>query len=286
MRAAHWLTNHLQGIHPVSGTVSFAAVAAWVVACGSGGTNPGLAQPVPYPHEPAGAIVLMDYSTDLANLDDPPWGFISGNGNLSTVTDPTAPVDPTRVGRVTFPRGCCDGSGPARLETHEGDGRGAPPGSWSQWYVADWIKFDADFQPHNFQKVFEFFIDGGGGDNWTLIKADGNNGFPLTPRITIEWSNSSQNLGNDAVKMQPNIWYQYEMIHHSSGRLQLWVRQQGANSVRIYDGVPATFPGSGDTAKFLFWWWGYGGLGAYPFGGGGSGPGYIYHNHFRVSYLP
>jgi PKD repeat protein len=252
----------------------------------TGGTPPPPPTGGAYPNEPAGAIVLMDYDTDFSNLSNPPWGYVGGAGNLTTITDPTAPVDPSKVGRVTFPRGCCNGAGTARLETYSGNGGGSPPGSWSQWYVADWIKFDSDFQPHNFMKIFEFFIDGSGGDNWTLIKADGGGSFPLSPRITIEWSNSVQNLGNGAVQMQPEIWYQYEMIHHSSGRLQLWMRQQGGNPVQIYDGTPANFQGSATSNKYLFWWWGYGGLGAYPLSGGGTGPGYVYHNHFRTSYLP
>jgi hypothetical protein len=81
--------------------------------------------------------------------------------------------------------------------------------------------------------------------------------------------------------LRAGTWYQYEVIVHRTGRLQLWVRPQGGTSTRIYDGTP---PGMGTPrGSFLFWWWGYGGRGTYP---AGSGPGYVYHNHIRVSYTP
>lgn len=259
---------------------SYGVVAALAVlpACGGealGGTPGG-----PYPNEPPGAVVLMDYDTDFGNPGDPPWGDVSGASSLSTVTDPTAPVNRNVVGRVRFSAGCCDGSGPAQLTTYSGTGRGAPPAGWSRWYVSDWIKFDATFQPHACcQKVFEFYWSSGG-DKWLLIKADpGPGGFPLTPRLTAEFAGTaSANYGGRPMIL-PGTWYQYEIVVHRSGRVQLWMRPLGGQPESMFDGV---LPGFGNpSGEFLFWWWGYGGLGAY------AGPtAYIYHNHIRVSYTP
>ena len=124
------------------------------------GGNPG----APYPNEPAGAVVLMDYDTKFGNVSDPPWGSIAtGPGNLSTITDPSAPVNPNTVGAVRFTTGCCAGSGPARLETYVGPGRGTPPSGWTRWYVSDWVKFDPTFRPDaGIQKLFPFYINAGG----------------------------------------------------------------------------------------------------------------------------
>lgn len=228
-----------------------------------------------YPNQPAGAIALVDWDTDFSNLPTTIWGYISGASNLSTVTDPTAPVNPAKVGRVRFNPGCCDGTGPARLETYK-----VPPSGWTQWYVSDWVKFDPAFKPHpGWQKIFEFFW-ASGGDKWLIVKADNENGgaFPLIPRFTTEYAGSPPlNLGSQAV-LKPGLWYQYEAIVHKSGRIQLWTREQGKSPQVMYDGTP---PGAGSISPgFLFWWWGYGGRGAYS----GTVPAYIYHNHFRVSW--
>ena len=235
-----------------------------------------------YPNEPVGAVVLMDYDTDFGNPGNPPWGYMSGNSNLSTITDVTAPVNPAKVGRVRFSTGCCNGTGPARLETYNGSGRGTPPSNWSRWYVSDWIKYDAAFTPHECcHKIFEFYIGGSGAGTWVLVKADPNNGrFPLQPRFTTEYlATGAANWNQANFQIQAGVWYQYEVIVNRSGRLQMWVRQQGGSPVQIYDGTP---PGMGTpSASFLFWWWGYGGLGSY------AGPtSYIYHNHMRASYVP
>ena len=86
----------------------------------------------------------------------------------------------------------------------------------------------------------------------------------------------------------PDILYQDEFILHDTGRPQLWVRQQGDFPVQISDGTPASWGANGTSGtKVLFWWWGYGGNCAYPWNGNPTlGSGHIYHNHFRVSYIP
>lgn len=226
-----------------------------------------------YPNEPAGAVVVMDYDADFGNAAAGPWDYITGASNLSTVSDPTAPVNPQKVGRVRFNAGCCDGTGPAQLERYP-----RLPATWSRLYVSDWVKFDASFDPHGCcQKLFEFFWSSGG-DKWLIVKADPTNGgFPLVPRFTTEYAGSpTLNLGGQPVIL-PGVWYQLEVIVHRSGRLQLWIRPVGGTSQLMYDGTP---PGGGSVnPSSVFWWWGYGGLGAYP------GPtSYIYHNHIRVSY--
>jgi hypothetical protein len=259
----------------------------WGCTDGSTGTdappdaNPPIDLPAPppssatYPNEPAGAVVLMDYDTDFSNLAGGPWDYISGSSNLSTASDASAPVNPSKVGRVRFAPGCCDGTGPARVETD----RATPPAGWSRLYVSDWVKFDPAYQPHACcQKLFEFFWSSGG-DKWLLVKADPTNGaFPLTPRFTTEYAGVAPNNHGGQPVIRPGVWYQYEVIVHRSGRLQLFIREQGKGSQVMYDGTPA---GAGTVnPSILFWWWGYGGLGAYA----GTVPGYIYHNHIRVSY--
>jgi hypothetical protein len=253
-------------------------------ACGD---RVGLPPDSKYPNEPAGAVVLMDYDTRFGSPSDPPWGFIgTGPGNLSTITDPTAPVNPNTVGAVRFTTGCCAGWGPARLETYVGPGRGTPPpNGWTRWYVADWVKFDPTWRPElGIQKLFEFYINdgGGGGGNWVIVKADNFHGgnFPLTPRFSTAFTSTGVvHLGGVNDFIQPGVWYQYEVIVNRSGRLQMWIRPQGGTPVVVYDGIAS---GMGTpNGEFLFWWWGYGGVTAYP------GPtSYIYHNHIRVSYTP
>jgi hypothetical protein len=87
------------------------------------------------------------------------------------------------------------------------------------------------------------------------------------------------NWSSTNFQIRAGVWYQYEVIVNRSGRLQMWVREQGGSPVQIYDGTP---PGMGTpSGSFLFWWWGYGGLGSYA-----GATSYIYHNHMRVSYTP
>jgi hypothetical protein len=251
-----------------------------LVACLDGASHPTQsgATDVPYPDEPAGAVVLMDYDTDFGNATDPPWGDVRDRGNLSTVRDATAPVNPNVVGRVRFSVGCCDGTGPAELITGTGSGRGTPPSGWSRWYVSDWVKFDVNFRPHSCcQKLFEFYW-WSGGDKWLLVKADpSGTGFPAIPRLTAEFADTpTQNLGGRPV-VRAGRWYQYEVVIHRTGRVQLWVREQGGQPVSMFDGTVTGF--GTPSNELLFWWWGYGGLGAY------TGPtAYIYHNHMRSSY--
>jgi len=271
------------GVPPKIGARIAVTALLAVMACG-GATEQSLLV-LDYPHEPAGAIQLLDYDTDFGNISDPPWGYSDGLGNLSTVTDASAPVNPNVVGRVAFAPGCCNGTGPARLETYEGAGRGTPPDTWTRWYVSDWVKFSTNFKPHDCcQKLFEFFWSSGG-DKWLLVKADNNNGgnFPLIPRLHAEFSGTPPYYmpAQERELILPGVWYQYEALIHRTGRVQLWIRQQGGQSVSLYDGSSAGF--GSPSNPFLFWWWGYGGLGAYP---SGFGTGYIYHNHIRVSYTP
>lgn len=223
-----------------------------------------------YPHEPAGATAVLDWDTDFSAL--PTMGsvfsFVSGTGNLSTTTDPTAPVNPNKVGRVRFSAGCCDGTGPAEFHLNP-----KLPSSWTQLYVSDWLKFDATFKPHGCcQKIFEFYWNAGG-DNWLRIMT--NWGVPLTPQFVFSAPGiGTVNLGGRPI-IRLGVWYQIEVTLHKSGRMQLWIREQGKASEVLYDGTPSGPISPSD----VFWWWGYGGTGAYP------GPtSYIYHNHMRVSY--
>ena len=256
-----------------------------LLACGGDDNGPGSVLDLSYPNEPAGATVLMDYDADFGNLNDPPWGFINASSqDFTTVTDATAPVNSNSVGRVRFQPGCCNGTGPGRLETYTGTGRGVPSGTWSRWYVSDWVKFDPAFKPHACcQKIFEFYMNAGSGaGSWVIVKADPTspNAFPVQPRFTTEYSSGSNNWSQSNFQIQPGIWYQYEVIVHASGRLQMWIRAKGGTPTAIYDGTPS---GMGTpSSMFLFWWWGYGGLGAYPSGAAG----YIYHNHMRSSFTP
>jgi hypothetical protein len=288
-RTVTWSTSNAAVATVAAGTVTIVAVGTATITANCEGptatasvTGVVVTQSAQYPNEPAGAIVIMDYDTDFGSIGDPPWGYASGTGNLSTITDVSAPVNPSKVGRVRFTAGCCYGSGPSELQTYVGAGRGTPPSGWTRWYVSDWVKFDPTFRPDaGVQKLFEFYMNAGtGGGNWVIVKADNARGgnFPLTPRFTIEFSGvPTQNLGNNQEIIQAGLWYQYEVIVHRTGRLQLWVRPQGSNPIVVYDGTPG---GMGTpSSEYLFWWWGYGGLANYP------GPtSYIYHNHIRVSY--
>ena len=65
-----------------------------------------------YPNQPAGAVPMLVWKMDLSNVvatspktDSQPWDYASGNppSRLTwapTVTDSTAPLNPTKVGRL------------------------------------------------------------------------------------------------------------------------------------------------------------------------------------------
>jgi len=260
----------------VQGSADTATITVLPVSSGGSGS---------YPNEPPGAVVLTDYDTDFGALQNctgltcpAPWSYLSVGSALSTVTDSSAPVNPSKVGRVRFTMGCCSGTGPARLEMYRTNGGGVPPSGWTSWYVSDWVKFDPNFTPHACcQKIFEFYWNSGG-DKWLIVKADPTNGnFPLTARLTAEFSGQATvNYGGQAV-IRPGVWYQYEVVVYRTGRVRLTVREKGSTPQVMFDGVMAGF--GNPSSEFLFWWWGYGGLGVYP------GPtAYINHNHIRVSY--
>ena len=225
--------------------------------------NPG------YPNEPAGSTALLDWDTDFANL--PAAFYYKENpGNLSTTTDPTAPVNPNRVGRVRFSPGCCDGSGPAQLSMGL-----RLPATWTTLYVSDWLKFDATFRPHGCCQKIWHILGTAGGDNYLRFMT--NLGVPLTPQFNFSGPGvpgGTVNLGSTKF-ITLGVWYHVEAVLTRAGRMTLWVREQGKSPVLMYDGTPTG--GIGPTE--VVWWWGYGGSGAYP------GPtSYIYHNHFRVSW--
>jgi hypothetical protein len=226
-----------------------------------------------YPNQPNGAAVLMDYDTDFGQIGTPPWDFSSGAGNLATVTDVTAPVNPSAVGRVRFAPGCCGGAGPARLETYTGPGRGTPPPGWRRWYISDWVKLSSGWSPNaeGSQTIFRLFVNAGGGAGaWIAYTLDGLG--PYRPGVIVDYPSLYASFGNGAVSALAGQWYHYETVVHNSGRIQFWV-----NNTLIYDGTPATVQFAGE---FLQWSWAYGGVTPY----GGSTDGYIYHNHIRTSY--
>jgi len=226
-----------------------------------------------YPHQPFGATVLMDYDTDFGQIAVPPWDFSIGAANLATVSDPTAPVNPSAVGRVTFEPGCCAGSGPSRLETYTGQGRGTPPPGWKRWYISDWVKLSSGWAPNaeGLLTVFQIYVNSGGGPgSWIFYRLEGTG--PYTPRVAVEGPAVTGEFGSDSVSVLAGQWYHFETVVYNSGRIMFWV-----NNSLVYDGTPATVQFVGE---FLAWTWTYGGTSPY----GGAVNGYVSHNHMRSSY--
>jgi hypothetical protein len=226
-----------------------------------------------YPNQPPGATVLMDYDTDFAQIAVPPWDLSTGTVNLETVTDATAPLNPSVVGRVKFSPGCCGGVGPARLETYSGPGRGTPPPGWRRWYISDWVKLSSGWSPNaeGLHGIFRIFANAGDGvGSWIIFRLDGAG--PYQPRVAIESPALTAAFGNGAVTAIAGQWYHFEAVIHISGRIQFWV-----NNVAIYDDTPTALQFAGE---FLTWSWEYGGVTPY----GGATDGFIFHNHFRSSY--
>jgi hypothetical protein len=226
-----------------------------------------------YPNQPPGATVLMDYDTDFGSVTVPPWDFASGTANLATVVDPTAPHNPNVVGRVRFQPGCCGGTGPARLETFTGSGRGTPPAGWAKWYISDWVKLSSGWSANaeGIQSLFSVFANAGSGSGvWISFRLDGAG--PYTPRIAIESDGSATTHATNAITAVAGQWYQYEAVIWKNGRVQFWV-----NNALVYDGTPGVGQFSGE---YVAWTWTYGGASPY----GGTSDGFIYHNHMRVSY--
>ena len=250
------------------------AVTGPIVISGAGGGGD-------FPNEPVGAVVLMDYDTDFANLTNPPWDFQTGTGNLTTVFDATAPVNPNLVGRVTFNIGCCDGSGPAQLENFD-----RPAAGWDEWYISDWLKHDVNFNSNPAdQKIFQLAYTSGGVDQFIRFCVPGlGSDTLLTPRISAATGGQGiQNYGGAQI-WNLNQWYQAEFRWtRATGRVRLWIRPQGGAPQLVTDDLLSTYQVPDSGSEILIWWWGYGGSGAYPSGGG---PGFLYHNHMRSSYVP
>jgi hypothetical protein len=240
-----------------------------------------------YPNEPAGAVPMLAWATDFSSVvatsnesDAQPWFYASGNPPsrldwATTITDPTAPVNPTKVGRLEINPSNVSlplyGNGIEKLMSAR---KFVPPGSAKKIYWSYWFKYLPGWVQYAFQlKQTEMFYSSGG----TIVASTGE----LEPwhMEFYNWNGSATLHAEGSTPIRTNVWYHVEIIIDQT----TWRHQMYLNGVLEIDRV-MNVHGLGSPAEFGFVW---------VYGGGGS-PGlrqlsnsiYMYHDALYMSYVP
>jgi hypothetical protein len=171
----------------------------WALACG--GERSVTTPDTPYPHEPPGATVLIDWDFDVSNAGNPPFFYTAGIPPAQTVTDVTAPVNPSKVGRIEFNPSLPGGTGPSALASNQ-----LPPSNWKTWYSSMWVKVSANYvNEMGFPglKIWDMLTHSPDG---SIILQFYGRTAPFTTLLTIKPQPGVDHFGN--IPMQANVWYQ------------------------------------------------------------------------------
>jgi len=250
-----------------SGAVSAASVGTATITAETGGysgtATVAVSQPsVGYPNEPAGAVPVsaaVPFVHDQANLvstypetDAQPFSGVNGVGSVSfTVTDNTAPLNPTKVGAVLFrkdlvaPQGSPCENGGCTVGKMYSSSKLAPPktGNVKEWYCSLYFKI----QQTNLEPEIDIyglkFINFWGGDDtmilqfypsdvynhpqgpWRmgLIHVGGSRGIDYSGATDASTLAGTYAGGNQHI-FQKNTWYHVEtIINYVTKRLQVFV---------------------------------------------------------------
>jgi hypothetical protein len=256
-----------------------------LVACGDPVSN-ALAEP--YPNEPPGATPMLEWATDFGSVvatspetDSQPFFYASGNPPArldwaTTVSDPTAPVNPSRVGRLEINPSNVSlplyGNGIEKLVSAD---KLIPPSGARRIYWSYWFKYLPGFAQYAFQfKQTEMFYSTTGG---TIVATTGE----LEPWAMefYNWDGSATQHAAGAYTIRSNVWYHVEVIVDQV----TWRHQMFINGEPYLDRVMSVH-GIGSPAEFGFVW---------VYGGGGS-PGltqlnrsiFVHHDALYMSYVP
>ncbi len=242
----------------------------------------------PYPNEPAGARPLLEWATDFSAVvatspetDSQPWFYASGNpparlGWATTVRDPSAPVNPSKVGRLEINPSNVSlplyGNGIEKLVSRR---KFIPPAGATQVYWSYWFKYLPGFVQYAFQfKQTEMFHSTTGG---TIVATTGE----LEPWAMefYNWNGSATQHAAGAHTIRTGVWYQVEVIVD----LATWRHRMFINGRPYLDRVMSVH-GIGDPAEFGFVW---------VYGGGGSHglrqlnrSIFVHHDALYMSYVP
>ena len=242
-----------------------------------------------FPNEPTGAIPLVRWAPDFSGTvpadfpggtcpngacetDAQPWSAVcwaiypackprSDWG--TTVIDPTAPVNPTKVGRMEInPTNTTPPYG-SSVEKWISLKQFIPPGTGYQFYNSYWFKLSANFrvlEDVNEFKHITLWPSGPGG--WVISQRNSpNSGFDAQGQRSLppyrmhfyfaDGTNSWNVSGN--TEIYGDTWYHIEyLLNFTTHRAQLWI-----NGVLELDGIANVWPDN----RFgeYSWVWTYGG---------------------------
>ena len=172
-------------------------------ACGSDVSESIVALP-PYPNEPPGSSVLIDWDFDIANAGDPPFFYVSP-GPATTVTDVTAPINPSKVGRIQFSPALSPGSGPSVLASNL-----LPPANWKTWYFSTRFKVSSNFINEMTSpevKIWDMLLPEG-----SLILMFQGAAPPFHMRFDHFVIADGSFRTDGTIQLQRNTWYHVELL--------------------------------------------------------------------------
>lgn len=267
-----------------------------------------------HPNEPAGAILLNSVPMYLGDFyeqgwqnetpaqpwADLPWTSPGPYMNWgTTVTDGTAPVNPTQIGRFeinpsnasygpNYDNGSCYHYGDSieellSYDTYKRD-------SWSKYYVSHWFKLGDGYRiiPAHL-KLFSIRSQTQFGWNIAITKnyndPDAWGTATLAPfRMNIYLSGNPSHNDYGTYNIQYDTWYHIEVVlDNVNKRHEMW-----QNGVKIIDQTVSTSSWPADSRIGELWWvWTYGGA----VGCTANPPVldrtmYSYHDEFYVSCVP
>jgi hypothetical protein len=224
----------------------------------------------------------MDLSNVVATSPETnaqPWFYASGNPPhrltwATTVTDPTAPVNPTKVGQLEInPTNVSLPLYGNSIEDLESGTKLVPPGNAKKIYWSYWFKYLPGFVTYANQfKQTEFFYS----DNSFVTVA--SNLSQSGPWAMQFYNNGLQISGAQIITT--GVWYHIEVVVDQV----TWRQQMFVNGQPYIDQVTPTHPGGGAApVQFGIVW---------VYGGTGSGLPqlnksiYVYHDALYMSYVP
>ncbi len=177
-----------------------------------------------YPNEPSS---FRTYSERHFNqLEEAGWRSDTSNSNLSIVSDPTAPVSGTNVGRVRYPAGSTGGRTPAWSENWQIQSEGL-----TSLYVSFWMKVSDNWQGHS-SGVNKIGFIWTHGDPSVFPVMRGANDAALRGVIYL------QNVPDGGQRLDANMaegridrgqWHQWEVVlvsntgSNSDGEVHWWI---------------------------------------------------------------
>jgi len=238
-----------------------------------------------YPNQPAGAIPLhtwvMDFSSVVPTSPETnaqPWFFTDPSRLVwsTTVSDPTAPVNPSRVGRLEInPSNVSLPLYGNSIERLNSNSKFVPPSGAKKIYWSYWFKYLPGTVTYAYQfKQTEMFYSSTGG---MIVATNGSETEPWYLEF-YNWNGTTvQNLIG-ARTIVTGQWYHVEVVIDQT----TWRHQMFVNGQPYIDGV-ASVHGIGQPQEFgLVWVYGGGGPGLKPL----DRSIYMYWDQLYMSYVP